>query len=162
MYKYFYQQFTTTMVAITTSKISRNNGSIIQVRKLNNCERVFIAERECERLRQQLQDQMKAAEKDKFQIIVDSINNAIDVVAVMSNAQEQYPLVAGEYLDKLMVDLVELSDMDWIDENIQFFTEIKSNVIVCICRTNLNRLLLSPLEELIKSMDKIIDMANQP
>lgn len=157
MYKYFYQQFTT-MVAITPSKLSRNNGSIIEVRKINDCERVFIAERECERLRQQLQD----AEKAKFQSIVDSINNAIDVVALISDDQKQYPLVAGEHLDKMMTNLIGLLDMNWIGENIQFFVEIKTMTIDCICRTNLNRSLLRPLEELIRSMDKIIEMANQP
>ena len=162
MYKYFYQQFTTTMVAITPSKISRNNGSIVEVCKINDCERIFIAEREYERLRQQLHDQMKADEKNEFRKIDDSINNAIDVITVMRNDQDQYPLVAGEHLAKMMADLIELLDMDWISENIQFFEEIKSDVIVCICRTNLNRLLLSPLEELIKNMDKIIEMANRP
>ena len=146
------------MVAITPSKLSRNNGSIIEVRKINDCERVFIAERECERLRQQLQD----AEKAKFQSIVDSINNAIDVVALISDDQKQYPLVAGEHLDKMMTNLIGLLDMNWIGENIQFFVEIKTMTIDCICRTNLNRSLLRPLEELIRSMDKIIEMANQP
>lgn len=150
------------MVAITPSKLSRNNGSIIEVRKINDCERVFIAECECERLRNLLQEQMKAAEKDKFQSIINSINNAVDAVALISDDQEQYPLVAGEHLDKMMTNLIGLLDMNWIGENIQFFVEIKAMTIVCICRTNLNRSLLRPLEELIKSMDKIIEMANQP
>lgn len=161
MYKYFYQQFTT-MVAITPSKLSRNNGIIIEVRSVTICERIFVAEREAERLRNQLRDQAKADEQKEFQMILDSIADAFDVIVEMRNNQEQYPLLAENHLLKMMTDLTELSNMDWISENIQFFSEIKRDVIQCICRTNLSRLLLKPLEALIKSMDKIIAMAEQP